>query len=315
MIPLIRPYQKQTDNEAVFGLWQITLGTQWPFDRETFDWLIGGNASYQPGNRLVAHIGPEIVGFVAVQAEPDRGQGNLALLTVLPSYQRQGIGRQLHKVALQHLRLLGVKRVQLGGGSPRVWPGLPVEPTVAVEFFQAQGWQYTESSYDLIKDLRNYITPLHIYDKMTTVGATFDLAEPTSYAEIISFHTQEFPNWLDFYRDLLDTHQYDAILLVRDKAGTVIGSLIMYSRASHPDRTDVNWKASFGPDAGAIGCVGIAQAYQNRGLGSAVMAHASQLLSERGVSICLIGWTHRPHFYERIGYRLWKTYRMSWRSL
>lgn len=65
-----------------------------------------------------------------------------------------------------------------------------------------------------------------------------------------------------------------------------------------------------GPDAGTIGCVGVAPAWQGRGIGTAMVARASEIPRDAGTGMCHIGGVSRETFYLRAGYRPWRRYRM-----
>ena len=65
-----------------------------------------------------------------------------------------------------------------------------------------------------------------------------------------------------------------------------------------------------GPAAGTIGCVGVAAPMQGRGIGTALVAGASEILRDAGTRMCHIGWTVREPFYRRIGYHPWRRYAM-----
>jgi predicted N-acetyltransferase YhbS len=49
---------------------------------------------------------------------------------------------------------------------------------------------------------------------------------------------------------------------------------------------------------------------QDRGIGTAMVAGASELLREAGTRNCHIGWTTRESFYRRAGYQPWRRYAM-----
>lgn len=312
----IRAYQPQIDLEAVFSLWQTTLNTDWQLDYATFSQLIDEVPVYRTEDRLVAYTdNGEIVGFVATQAPEGSSEASLVLLMVNTEWQRQGIGKQLHAAALQHLTEFGPRRTQLGGGAPRIWPGVSTELNVG-SFFQKQGWDYTLETTDLIQDLTNYSPPADALNPLTAHSTILQLATAADYNEICDFQKLEFPNWLDAYLEVMDLDDYNDILLVRSsKSNELMGMVIMYSAASNPKRTDVNWKIEFGANAGSIGCVGIAKAAHGQGLGSAMMTQANKILRECGVGICFIGWTTRVSFYQHLGYQIWKTYKMSWRNV
>ena len=65
-----------------------------------------------------------------------------------------------------------------------------------------------------------------------------------------------------------------------------------------------------GPAAGTIGCVGVAPQLHGRGIGTALVIRASQLLAQAGTRTCHIGWTTREAFYRRAGYQPWRRYAM-----
>jgi predicted N-acetyltransferase YhbS len=49
---------------------------------------------------------------------------------------------------------------------------------------------------------------------------------------------------------------------------------------------------------------------EGHGIGTALVACASEILRDRGAGTCHIGWTVRESFYIRAGYRPWRRYRM-----
>jgi GNAT superfamily N-acetyltransferase len=69
-----------------------------------------------------------------------------------------------------------------------------------------------------------------------------------------------------------------------------------------------------GPGAGTIGCVGVAAPARGAGIGSAMVARASELLRDAGTHACHIGWTRRERFYTRVGYTPWRRYHMARRT-
>jgi GNAT superfamily N-acetyltransferase len=75
------------------------------------------------------------------------------------------------------------------------------------------------------------------------------------------------------------------------------------------------YEPMLGPAAGTIGCVGVAELAQGAGVGSAMVARASELLRDAGTRACHIGWTRRERFYTRLGYTPWRRYHMARRPL
>jgi ribosomal protein S18 acetylase RimI-like enzyme len=56
---------------------------------------------------------------------------------------------------------------------------------------------------------------------------------------------------------------------------------------------DTVFAPMLGPAAGTIGCVGVAPPLHGRGIGTAMVTRASQILSKAGTRACHIGWTSR----------------------
>jgi GNAT superfamily N-acetyltransferase len=97
----IRIYDPHHDTVQVYALWQQTLGQLWPLAYETFHTVTVANPAYRAGDHMVALAGDEIVGFLATHVHQGTIplQGNLLLLLVTPTFQKQGIGRMLHEQA------------------------------------------------------------------------------------------------------------------------------------------------------------------------------------------------------------------------
>lgn len=130
----VRPFDPARDGRALFALWDDALGPM----HGGAHFVIAGRAG--------------LLGFAATQVTP--GMGETPPEGALPAVRRRGIGTALHERALANLRAAGAGRVQLGGGSPRFWPGAPTNLPVAPPFFTVRGWDFTAVSYDLIRDPR-----------------------------------------------------------------------------------------------------------------------------------------------------------------
>jgi GNAT superfamily N-acetyltransferase len=100
------------------------------------------------------------------------------------------------------------------------------------------------------------------------------------------------------------------VLVVRDRAGAVVGTLLFRG----PLGATI-YEPLLGPEAGTIGCVGVAAPARGAGVGSAMVARASELLRDAGTRACHIGWTRREEFYARLGYVPWRRYHMARRPV
>ena len=124
-------------------------------------------------------------------------------------------------------------------------------------------------------------------------------------AEVLAFEAATFPEWVVWFERL-----EASVLVARDRAGGVVGTLLF----SGPPGATI-YEPLLGRDAGTIGCVGVAAAARGAGVGSAMVARASELLRDAGTRACHIGWTQRERFYARLGYVPWRRYHMARRAL
>jgi beta-N-acetylhexosaminidase len=85
----------------------------------------------------------------------------------------------------------------------------------------------------------------------------------------------------------------------------VVGTLLFHGPVG-----DARYGPMLGPASGEIGCVGVAPHAEGRGIGTALVVRASELLSAAGTRKCHIGWAVRERFYGRAGYLPWRRYRM-----
>jgi beta-N-acetylhexosaminidase len=280
------------DRSALEGLWRAALGPAWPL-------LPGGLDLVRAG--VVAERHGVVTGAVAVDPA-----GSIPLLLVDPGQQRRGLGTRLLDAALQQLGALGARTVDLGsGGEDYIWPGVPDDLPGAVGFFAARGWRWDHAVIDLVADLRAYRAPAEVHERPRRAGVAIEVAREPDRATVLDFEAATFPHWLRWFQRL------DAsILVAREAGGRVVGALLFCG----PGEATI-YAPLLGPMAGTIGCVGVADHAQGRGVGSAMVARASELLRDAGTHACQIGWTVRRDFYARLGYAPWRRYLMSRRPL
>jgi ribosomal protein S18 acetylase RimI-like enzyme len=314
----IRPFAHEHDSAVFFDIWQQALAPTWPMHAETFRLFVVDPAARGVTDCFVAEEVGAVAGFIVTQIDSagvDTSRGNLVALVVAPAFQRQGVGAALHAHALDYLAGRGVRTVKLGGGGPWIWAGVPTNLSAAQAFFQAHGWVNSYVCVDMIRDVRNYTTASEIERLIGEADVTVTIATPADAPDVLVFEAREFPNWLAAYEELVRLGSYDDILLARDSSGALLGVLAMYSPRSHPERADCQWKALLGDDIGGLGAVGVAADARGRNIGLALIARGSEILRERGVGNCWIGWTEAIGFYSKIGYQVWREFGMSAREI
>jgi GNAT superfamily N-acetyltransferase len=287
----VRAFDPTTDRPALERLWAETLQSTWPVGPDALEVIRDGLVAQQRG---------EVVGMVAVDA------GGIPLLVVAPSAQRTGVGSALHSAALELLRERGAERASLGrGGEEHLWPGVPANLPDGAAFFQAHGWAWDHVAIDLVRDLRGYVDPIGAVAGATKNGINLAEAAPGDLPEVLAFEDAHFPEWMVSFR-----RGDSSILAARDSEGTILGTLLFRG----PGPVSTFWRL-LGADSAAIACVGVAESAQGRGVGSALVARASELLRDAGARVCLIDWVVRTDFYRRVGYEPWREYLMATREL
>jgi GNAT superfamily N-acetyltransferase len=284
---VLRPLCGVADHALVEELWLAALEGRWPLLPRAITMVRDGFFAVQGGRP---------VGFVAVDLA-----GSIPLVLVAPGYQRRGIGKGLLSAALGRLADAGVSTARAGsGGAERIWPGVPLDLPAAVRLFTACGWHSHHDTLDLVASLPGYRAPALASGSAARAGVTIMLAAAADLAAAVDFEEATFPDWARSFR--AGTRE---ILLARDGAGTVVATLLLDGPGA-----DTVYGPMLGPAAATINCVGVAPPMQGRGIGTAMVARASEILRDRGSGTCHISWTVREHFYAGAGYRPWRRYRM-----
>jgi beta-N-acetylhexosaminidase len=311
-----RAYDAAKDEEAVCALWRETLGERWPLSRETFRRVTVESGAYQPGDHLVAVSEGRIVGFVATQARGDFGgdwlPGEVMLLMVASSHRRRRIGETLLEMAKFRLMRRGVRSAQLGaGGVSYFWPGVPTNLEAAWPFFEACGLSSDEMSYDLIRPLKDYETPPGIFQNVQSQGIRIAAAASEDREAILEFARRHFPMWRIHYEKAVVAEAFGDVLLAKEADGSIAGATLILDPRSEGQGGGFVWSEIFGERTGRLGVLGVAGEKRERGIGIALAARATEILKERGVETSFVGYTWLTEWYGKLGYEVWREYRMS----
>jgi GNAT superfamily N-acetyltransferase len=251
---------------------------------------------------LLACEGRHVIGVVALNA------GLLPavrLVAVRPEARRHGVGSALVRAACDELRRRGATRAY-AGGIPLLWPGIPLNLPGAVDFFTANGWQIQGTVYDLTRRLADFVTPLEVAERAAAAGVTFGLASPDEREWLVT-HAHE--HWYALWSEEFAAAAPQNILAGR-RDGRLVAALIM----GYPGEPE-SLEPLLGPGITTVGCVGTLATVRELGIGTALVAAASERLRDAGGVTCHIGWTTLLTFYGRLGYTPWRSYAYGWRSL
>jgi ribosomal protein S18 acetylase RimI-like enzyme len=248
----------------------------------------------------------------------DRGPtSSVRFLAVAPDERRRGIATRLVEHGLGDLRRRGLHQVAAGSGAgPYIWPGVPLDRPDAVGFFDALGWAESQVVTDLTADLRADGLDEQLARFAAPEGVALAVARPDQRPRIVEFEDAHFPWWSRWFSEpgndvLVATSGAGEASDAGDgDDGEIVGTLLL----SGPGHASVYWPI-LGEDSAEISCVGVASSQEGRGVGSAMVARASQELRARGAGTCHIGWAVRTGFYGRVGYTPWRHYSMRSRTL
>ena len=293
----IRPLDAARDADAAFELWRRSFERTWPMTRAAFGERLGDG--------FVAVCDDEPVGISVLTR--DGHAAGIQLIVVAPEHRRRGIGTRLHDACLAALSRAGITNVRLGGTpGPYIWPGVPANGVEARQAFERWGWKFDGSCWDLTQSLIRYETPREVSERSPD-GITYRWATPRDRAELVAFEAEHFPQWAAAFAR--DDNLSNAIVAC-DRRGEIVGSLI----ATDPSIPHL-WSRLLGEGSGTINAVGVAEPARGRGVGTGLVAYASEQLRDHGVDVCHIGWTVLLGFYGRLGFRPWRRYATASRTL
>jgi GNAT superfamily N-acetyltransferase len=285
-----RPLDPARDRAALLQLWEIALGATWPVHAEAL------MAATPLGYVFEAPDG--LVGAIAFDES-----GAISYVIVDPSWRRQGIGRALHDAVVEHFRT--PPQWHLGGQSS-IWPGAPTNLPDAEPFFTKLGWAIGHTVVDMIMSAADFHLDPQILARASTAGVRFAYAKKGDAKEVIAYESREHPVWVPYFRARFPDDP-GSVLLARDRGGAIVGALLIDLPPRHIGR----WSRLLGDDMAEIGCVGIAAASNNQGIGTALVSEATQIVKKAGARIAFLAWTSRISFYSRLGYSVWREYRTA----
>lgn len=300
----IRNYKK-SDEKVIFNLWNSNLKEKWAIDQVTFSKII--NSSKKVKN-IILEDGKKILGFISLEVSKE-GKGSIKLILIEKKYQRKGLGTLLVNFGLEYLKNEGVKNVFLGsGGSSYFWPGVPENLSEANQFFKKHGWDYFEKEVDLVGNIKNFWIPKSVrFNKEVVI----EILNKKDAKNLLKFEKKEFPYWFDYFASRIKKGEYKNILVAKNLAGEIVGSLLLFGPYGGKCDTDFKWRKIFGNQMGGFGSVGVSKKMREKGIGMAIVIKATEILKKRGVKNGYIGWTWLVDWYGKLGYKHWMSYQMG----
>ena len=308
------------DIPTLLDLWNINLGEDFPLTEKLLRQTMENDPYYESEGHLIAWKGETAVGWILCKsmknagAEVGRfaGRGGIGALCVHPDFQRQGIGTQLLQAAENHLTANG-SPLTLLYYPHHFLPGVPVQQTNAISFFEKHGYNFEKECADMVRDLNDYHIPpkvLLALEKNPTVEIRPAYIKEAQ--QIIDMVAQEFPGgWTYSTKGHFARGQKASDFIVAVENSQVIGFCHTADFNSPWLIANTYWFPLFGKFYGGLGPLGIAKEHRKRGLGLAIVALAVEDLKKRGVQRMCIDWTTLTDFYGKLGFEVWKRYRQA----
>jgi GNAT superfamily N-acetyltransferase len=291
---LPRPLDPSRDRQKLFELWDLTVGTEWPVHADALMAATPLGFVFETAER-----------FIGAVAFDDTGA--ISYVIVDPSWRRQGVGRALHDAVVAHFAS-APPQWHLGG-QRSIWPGVPTNLPDAQPFFTKLGWQFGHTVVDMTMPTAGFAIDPALTARAAAAGVKFGYAKKGDASDVLEYESREHAVWVPYYRSRFPDEP-GSVLLARDRSGTIVGALLIDLPPRHRGR----WSRILGEDTAEIGCVGVAASVNGQGIGTALVAEATEIVKKAGAATAYLAWTSRITFYGRLGYTVWREYRSASRA-
>jgi GNAT superfamily N-acetyltransferase len=301
-------------------LWNQEIGDRFPMREELFRQNSFDDANVLPSGSWIAVDEKQnrVAGFIVAKCWQEqrelvlgKGVGWIQALIVDRQYRQRGIGSALLEKAEAALRQRGVEKILLGSDPWHYFPGIPEEYQDVQGWFERKGYTAGKPEYDLISAEQGEKLPLpQIAD---VLFRTITLEDKEA---LLSFFHRCFPGRWEY--EAIRYFEKGGIgreFVVIEKAGTIIGFCRINDAGSPFIAQNVYWAPLFAGELGGIGPLGIDADQRKYGYGLAVVQAGAYFLQQRGINRIVIDWTDLLHFYAKLGFAVWKSYRRYYKQI
>ena len=310
----IKDYKPIAHAGKVLELWEKALGTTYPVSERVFlQRANGGYPNWEPGDGLIACEGQKLVGFILAEigrsAIGRRENANLSVILVDPERQHTGLGTRLLTALEQRLRERGCTKITTGAGPLRFWTGVPDDLPLVKAFFLRQGYcSGTRLAPDMVIPFTGpYAMDPKYRAQMEAAGVQVISATLEDAGALMAFENREFIGWSPTMLTLMATGDINNILLAKHD-DEIVGSITCFTPGSRWRGANLVWERLYGTQMGGYGAVGIAKAWQGKGLGAAMSQAAAIHVQNQGATCCYIDWVGPEEFYYKLGARTWRRF-------
>ena len=302
---VVRPWDAARDLDWAYRVWTNSFSEKWSLQRAQLKSRLAAATEVYVAEDRGVPIALCAVGYQGVEA------AGLLLIMVDPFSVGQGVGKKLLTHVEDALAATGIEQLTLGFGTAGgyFWPGVPVDQRSAWPFFQRNGWQERERSFDLFRNLGDYMTPPWVHERVVAAEITLRISRPADAEGLVRFEKAHFPVWTPFFEATVKEGGYQNILMAETKTGNIVGSLLL--QAEEP----MLWSNALGWRSGSLSVLGVDPEQQGKGIGIALAAQAMDIIRKRGGTGCYVQWTGLVDWYGKLGTEVWSEYRMSSKML
>lgn len=297
--------------DELVELWNKELAADFPMRKELFEQnsFKDKNVSYEDSHIAVDEQ-DHVIGFVIakrwkeeIDVNMDDKKGWIQVLLVARDHRGKGIGTELLERAETGLKEKGVVAMQLAGDPFHYFSGIPEQYQDAQKWAEKNGYVKRIDTYDLI----NHLDKKYSFPEVDSV--TFSILKREEEAELISFFERCFPGRWEYEAiKYFEMHGEGREFVVLKKKGKIIGFCRINDSQSPSIAQNVYWSPLFAQEIAGIGPLGIDANEQKKGYGLAIVQAAMAYIQERSIETIIIDWTILVEFYEKLDFKIWKSY-------
>ncbi len=271
--------------QDTMGMALDILNESLEFDRFTYSLLYEktyGDADFEPELALIGTMdGIPIAFWMAVVR---RSTGFHKLFAVRPQFRRMGIGTALLTEIEDRLRRRGVEEVRVCEGAPNYFmPGLDPRYTAALLFFQRNGYEKFDKTYNMIADLCDIEPDEKTEDQLLKkYSIMVRRASRHDREAVMEFITREFHGWEGEVSTALENDP--PTIFIAELNGRVVGF-----SAHESNNLGTGW---FGP-------MGTLKSMRGKGIGRVLLLRSLEDLKRLGFKQAIIPWVGPIGFYHK----------------
>ncbi|OLN21927.1 hypothetical protein BTO30_12030 [Domibacillus antri] len=304
----------EVESKTATDFWNAHLSQSFPMTERLWEQNTKKNKNLLRHGSMALYEKERIIGFVSVKvvhdpltADMDQGAGSIQALLVDKEYRHRSIGSKLLAHAEKELFSCHISEIRLGRDVEHYFPGIPVEQTKTTEWFKKKG--YIPQSIET--DLTKHVSDANFYTLHNNEieQIEFRVLTEKDLDALISFLRYSFPGRWHYEAELYRRSGGTG----RDFMGLfVTGELKGFCRIN--DGTfpiipqNIYWAPLLKGKAGGMGPLGISTDIRGSHMGLDLVKAAANELIRRHMDHLVIDWTQLVTFYEKLGFKPWKSY-------